>query len=128
MSAQLALSFRRSRTPYYATTPMPLRDLAGAIRLAEQQDEAVLAIFRAHYTEALSPSRVHRIGLTNGRQWLLTSVRRSITNLSGEGCPLVRLDATAQGPYGRPEHLWALAGSRVATSHAKPDGVTVEAA
>jgi hypothetical protein len=116
------------QTSFWPTTPMPLRDLAGAIRLAEQQDEAVLAIFRTLYDEALSPSRVHRIGLTNGRQWLLTSVRRSITNLSAIGCPLVRLDATTQGPHGRPEHLWALAGSRLATSHAKPDGVTVEAA
>jgi hypothetical protein len=116
----------RPRTPYWPTTPLTLEQMAGALRLAEQQDEAVLAIFRA-LDSRLAPSAVHRIGVANGRQWLLTSVRRSMTNLANAG-PLVRLTDTRMGPYGRPEHLWALAGSQAIAPHPKPDGVTVEAA
>jgi hypothetical protein len=101
--------------------------MAGAIRLAEQQDEAVVAIFRALQSK-LTPSQVHLIGQRNGRQWLLTSVRRSMTNLANEGGPLVRCNETQQGPHGRPEHFWRLAGPEDAASQRKPDGVTVEAA
>ena len=111
MSAQLALPFerRRPRVPFYATTPMSTDQLAGALLVAEQQDEAVLAIYRAHHLVALTPSQVHRIGTTNGRQWLLTSVRRSITNLTADGeGPLQRLNATRPGPHGRPETCWTL--------------------
>lgn len=127
MSAQLAIDFsRRPRVPYWPTTPLSLHQMAGAIRLAEQQDEAVVAIFRALQSK-LTPSQVHLIGERNGRQWLLTSVRRSMTNLANAG-PLVRLDETQQGPHGRPEHFWRLAGSQDAAPQTKPDGVTVEGA
>lgn len=115
MSQQLSMAFsaspreRRSRTPYYHTTPLTVEQMAGAIRLAEQQDELVLAIFRAHHGAALSPSQVWEIGKGYGKAWLLTSVRRSITNLADPKCGvLVRLNVTRQGPYGRPEHCWAL--------------------
>lgn len=52
MSAQLPIDFtvarakRRPQRPYWPTTPISRDQLAGAMRLAEQQDEAVLAIFR----------------------------------------------------------------------------------
>jgi hypothetical protein len=108
---QLAMDFtskRRSRVPYYATTPLTLNQLAGAIRIAEQQDEAVLAIFRALHAESLAPSQVWKTGTANGRQWLLTSVRRSITNLTNAGA-LVRASRMHEGPYGRLEHAWRLA-------------------
>lgn len=99
---------RRPQRTYYATTPLTRDQLAGAMRLAEQQDEAVLAIFRAEQ-RALSPSEVHAIGIAHGRRWLITSVRRSITNLADPKCGvLVHLHGTRQGPWGRPEGLWSL--------------------
>lgn len=111
---QLAIDFgtarakRRPERPYFPTTPLSRDQLAGAMRTAELQDEAVVAIFRAE-GRPLSPSQVHAIGLEHGRRWLLTSVRRSITNLADPACGvLVRLNLTQQGPYGRPEHCWAL--------------------
>lgn len=107
---QLAIAFprRRPRTPYWQTTPLTREQLAGALRCAEQQDEAVLAIFRAE-RRPLSPSEVWRIGEAGGRRWLLTSVRRSITNLADPKCGvLVHLAVTRPGPHGRPEGLWAL--------------------
>jgi len=104
----MALSFdRRSRTPqrpYWPTTPLPIAQLADAIKRAEQQDEAVLAIFRS-VGGSLTPSQVQSIGECNGRGWLLTSVRRSMTNLTNAGV-LVHLHDTRPGPYGRPEGLW----------------------
>lgn len=111
MSAQLAMDFtgkRRPHAPYWPTTPLSLSQLAGAIRIAEQQDEAVLAIFRALHSSSLAPSQVWQTGTANGRHWLLTSVRRSITNLTNAGV-LVRASRLHDGPYGRPEHTWRLA-------------------
>lgn len=108
--AQLPLKFarqrRRPQVPYWHTTPLTREQLAGAILVAEQQDEAVLAIFRGT-AGPLSPSQVWQIGVDGGRGWLLTSVRRSITNLANAGV-LVHLSAMRPGPYVRPEGLWSL--------------------
>jgi hypothetical protein len=111
---QMALDFtrRRPQVPYWPTTPLTREQMVGALRLAEQQDEAVLAIFRGN-PRALSPSQVWAIGQENGRQWLLTSVRRSITNLTNADV-LVHLHASRMGPYGRPEGLWALPAGAMA--------------
>lgn len=99
---------RRPQRPYYATTPLSREQLAGAMRVAEQQDELVLAIFRAEQ-RALSPSQVWEIGKHYGKTWLLTSVRRSITNLADPECGvLVHLSTYRMGPYGKPEGLWVL--------------------
>lgn len=105
---------RRPQRPYWPTTPLSRDQLAGAMRVAEQQDEVVLAIFRAEQ-RPLSPSQVWQIGQDMGRRWLLTSVRRSITNLADPKCGvLVHLHDTRPGPYGRPEGLWALPVPRAA--------------
>ena len=111
-SARALAGIQQVEHHYWPTTPLTRDELVGAMRVAEQQDEAVLAIFRAA-SGALSPSQVWQQGLDHGRKWLLTSVRRSITNLTTAGV-LVRLCATRQGPYGKPEHCWALPVSGVA--------------
>lgn len=105
---------RRPQRPYYSTTPLTRDQLAGAMRVAEQQDELVLAIFRAEQCP-LSPSQVWQIGQQFGKRWLLTSVRRSITNLADPKCGvLVHLSDTRMGPYGKPEGLWSLPEPRAA--------------
>jgi predicted ArsR family transcriptional regulator len=53
-----------------------------------------------------SPSQVHADIL---RTSPLTSVRRSISNLTADG-KLVKTERKVQGPYGRPEYVWRLAG------------------
>ena len=108
----LAFSRRRPQTPYWPTTPLSRDQLAGALRVAEQQDEAVLAIFRGTIGP-LSPSQVWQVGINAGRRWLLTSVRRSITNLTNAEV-LARAEGVHAGPYGRPEHRWQLRMSRAA--------------
>ena len=114
MTEQTIIDFsaRRPQTPYWNTTPLSRDELAGAMRVAEQQDEAVLAIFRAA-SGPLAPSQVWQQGVAHGRQWLLTSVRRSITNLTNANV-LVRLSVTRKGMHGRPEHCWALPLEQVA--------------
>lgn len=105
---------RRPQRPFYPTTPLTRDQLAGAMRVAEQQDELVLAIFRTEQ-RPLSPSQVWQIGQQYGKRWLLTSVRRSITNLADPDVgPLVHLSATRMGPYGKPEGLWTLPAPRQA--------------
>lgn len=99
---------RRPQHPYWPTTPLSRDQLVGAMRVAEQHDEAVIAIYRAAHGP-LSPSQVWQQGIDHGRKWLLTSVRRSITNLADpKAGVLVRLHGHRMGMHGRPEGLWAL--------------------
>lgn len=108
MSAQPSYDTRRPQTPYWPTTTLPINELAAAIKSAEKQDDAVLAIFRSVGGE-LGPSQVWKIGVANGMGWLLTSVRRSMTNLADNKCgALVKLRTTRMGQFGVVEHLWAL--------------------
>lgn len=105
---------RRPKVSYWPTTPLSREQMAGAIRTADHQDEAVLAIFRAHTGCALSPSHVHRLGVEGGRHWLLTSVRRSISNLTNDTKVLECTGMLVDGPHGRPEHTWSLVLPRAA--------------
>ena len=107
--SQQALDFtRRPQTPYWPTTTLPINELAAAIKSAEKQDDAVTAIFRSVGGE-LGPSQVWKIGNANGMGWLLTSVRRSMTNLADNKCgALVRLNTTHMGAHGSVEHCWSL--------------------
>jgi hypothetical protein len=91
---------------YFDTTNLPVTALRDAINAANQQNSQVLAIFRRH-GRPLTPSQVWRYGQDRGHQWLLTSVRRSITVLTnGESPALVKLDTKAMGAYGRQEYQW----------------------
>lgn len=99
---------RRPQTPYWNTTPLPVSELAAAIARADKQDDAVMAIFRAIGGE-LGPSQVWKVGTANGMGWVLTSVRRSMSNLADPKCgALVKLRTTRMGMHGVREHLWAL--------------------
>ena len=95
------------RVGFWETVPLPPGKRSRAIQSAANQDAAVLAIFRRNGGRPLSPSRVCEIGRRHGRFWLLTSVRRSITHLTGQKL-LAKLSATREGPHGAPEHLWGL--------------------
>lgn len=75
---------------------------------AREQNARVMAIFRRK-RRALTPWEVWQEGAQNGRQWLITSVRRSMSVLSaGEAPALVKLDSLRMGPHGKPSHEWAL--------------------
>lgn len=91
---------------YHVTTPIDSIELAQAAHTAKLQDECVMAIFRFH-RRAMTPSQVHEAGLLLGRKWLITSVRRSMTNLAAAGA-LEHLDIRRPGPWGKPETVWRL--------------------
>lgn len=90
---------------FHDTTPLTGERLAEAVRVAQQQDQAVMALMREG---VWSPSEVWNYGRSCGRQWLLTSVRRSISNLTKAGA-LVMTGQQIEGPYGRPENTWTAA-------------------
>jgi hypothetical protein len=97
---------RRHKVTYWPTTRLTREQMAEAIRIADHQDEVVMAIIRHHGTD-LAASQVWRIGIEGGRNWLLTSVRRSINTL----CRCAALECGERlhdGPFKRPEHTWRL--------------------
>ena len=86
------------------------RERAHGERKAREQEERVLAFFRANQG-AWSPSQVHQRVFSD--RVPLTSVRRAMTNLSDADRyptpPLRKTEERVDGPFGRPEHLWRLA-------------------
>jgi hypothetical protein len=95
---------RRNRAAYFNTTHLHGAELDEARRSARGQDVLVLALFRGAQGP-LAPSEAWRQAREAGSDLLLTSVRRSINTLTGEGL-LVKREGTRPGPYGRPERLW----------------------
>lgn len=95
--------------PYFETVPTAAEALALARAAASDQNAAVLAIMH-RYARPMTPWDCWMIGRSRGREWLITSVRRSMTVLStGEGAPLVKLDTLSMGPHGKPSHEWCTA-------------------
>jgi hypothetical protein len=121
MAAQLTLQLAPSkprapkRRSYYDTTRIPLTELAQAARRAEMQDDAVLAVFRAHLV--MAPARCLEQLHAAGVPILITSVRRSISSLTSAGV-LRKSPETVPGPYGAKEHLWELVEQKGGKLHA----------
>lgn len=87
---------------YHRTTDITANELVARIKAATKQDEAVMAVMDAGL--ARTPSQMHRLFLAMGKRWPITSVRRSMTNLTKAG-QLVKTSETRRGPYGHVEHL-----------------------
>lgn len=87
---------------------MSADDLTAAIARATNQDESVLALFRTHL--ALTPSTAHALYIRATGKGLtpLTSIRRSITVLTGARV-LRKTPAQLLGPCGSPETVWEIA-------------------
>lgn len=102
-----------NQSRYYQTTPLTDEQLIGAFILAECQDEMVMAIFR-HRRRPMTPRQVWGICNDAGKDWELTSIRRSMTNLAKDGALVHWPDHARMGPKGRPETLWALPGHQAA--------------
>ncbi|MGH8029885.1 MAG: hypothetical protein ACREO3_08125 [Arenimonas sp.] len=92
---------------FFNTTRETGEQLRTARATAARQDELVLRIFE-RARRPLSPSQVWQSG-GGDAVWLLTSVRRSITNLSAGDVPLLAKTADKRiGAHGRCEHLWRI--------------------
>jgi len=89
--------------PYYNTTKESgeaLRDCKGK---AESQDEMIFKFFQRS-GRGYSPSQVLHLCLPRAP---ITSVRRSITNLTSRGF-LTKTDNKVKGVYGKPEYVWVI--------------------
>lgn len=91
---------------YYDTTNVAERDRKEFAISAQKQDAQILSVFRQS-KKPLAPSEVHSL-LYLGTTTPLTSVRRSISNLTAKG-ELRKLTDKKIGLYGRPEHVWEAA-------------------
>ena len=100
---------------YHNTTNEDGPQLARFQKHAKTQEAQILKVFRDAWVKnkgsTLSPSQVYdRLWYnrdTKQASYLLTSIRRAITDLTKEGY-LVKTDKKIKGPYGRPEYLWRL--------------------
>lgn len=92
---------------YWNTTRLEGDALRDAVAKAEQQDAAILTIFR-NASGPLSPSQVWALCEQAGKRWPITSVRRAISNLTDDRV-LEMLESKRDGLYGRPEHEWRVA-------------------
>lgn len=93
---------------YYDTTAVSERDRKKYAHAALRQDDSILQVFRQS-ENPLTPSEVHSL-LYLGSTTPLTSVRRSITNLTNKGM-LRKSGQKKIGMYGRPEHVWEISGA-----------------
>ena len=95
---------------YHQTTPLSTDQLRDAIASCNRQELKVLRLFREH--GQLTPSVCWQKFGSNDA--LLTSIRRSITDLTERGL-LRKMGELQEGFYGRPEHVWELANQSAVT-------------
>lgn len=93
--------------PFYNTIGLAGEDLKKAVADATDQDKAVLLIYE-NTNKPFSPSEILRLIEKTGKKPPITSIRRSITNLTKQG-KLVKMDEMREGIYGKPEHKWRIA-------------------
>ena len=93
-------------TPFYQTTPMPLAELTHHIETAKKQNERVLLILKAK----AYPMTAYQVWQSY-QAWFnncpITSIRRSLTNLSNSG-RVIKCPEMGQGNYGMMTHKWKL--------------------
>jgi len=88
----------------YFNTTNEEKDLKKYQRKAKSQDEVILEFFKLHPYTVYSPDYImDELGL----ECPITSVRRSISNLTKQG-KLVKTDRKVLGKYGRLTNTWKL--------------------
>lgn len=100
MEAELELTFHDS-------VPLEESALPEARAKAAKQKGIILDFFRKRFAYRFTPAKVHEILEYEGEKMLLTSVRRSISNLTREG-KLIKCawDQREMGAYGVDNRTW----------------------
>jgi predicted ArsR family transcriptional regulator len=88
---------------YYNTNHLVGDELKAAVRVTISQDYRILRFFQNQTHKPWSPDQVWKIVFFQSIP--LTSVRRSISNLTAAGY-LEKLKVMRMGHYGRPVHVW----------------------
>ena len=90
---------------FYNTIHQKGTELEKCIHTAQKQGEAILKIMKI-INRPLTPYQVkHVYERYRKHSILITSVRRSLTNLTNTG-HLEKTDKRVLGEYGSPNHLW----------------------
>jgi hypothetical protein len=89
---------------YFNTTSLSGEDLKQAVIDAANQEDAILLIYQAT-GKPYTPSAILGMTTRAGHKWPITSIRRSISNLTDRK-ELVMLPNTKEGLYGKHEHYW----------------------
>lgn len=93
---------------YYNTNQLGTAEVKQYSKICASQDEAVRLIF-LDYKRPMTPSEVWRVytypNLMSSTP--LTSIRRSITNLTKQGF-LEKTEDKKEGIFGRPENVWVI--------------------
>lgn len=87
---------------FYNTVGLTNKRLVDAIKKSESQSKAIYLVFKHNPKKHYSPIEIHNIFK---KSMLLTSVRRSITNLTNAGM-LVKTDKKVEGQYGVVNLTW----------------------
>lgn len=91
---------------FYNTTSLSGEELKEAVTKAKTQQEAIMLIFE-NSQKPFTPSTVWGMTTRAGHKWVLTSIRRCITDLTNEG-KLEKLPNQKIGIYGAKEYFWKL--------------------
>ena len=89
---------------YYNTNKETGTTLENSKRRAISQEDVIMSLFREG--DLLSPDEVLNI-CNEEKSYLLTSIRRALTNLTTKGL-LVKNDVFKIGVYGKKTHTWSL--------------------
>lgn len=89
---------------YYNTNKETGTALENSKRRAISQEDVIMGLFREG--DLLSPDEVLNI-CNEEKSYLLTSIRRALTNLTTKGL-LVKNDVFKIGRYGKKTHTWSL--------------------
>lgn len=88
---------------FYNTTNESGESLFNNKAKSDTQNDVVLSLFKNNSERKMSASMVHAL---SGLNCPLTSIRRSISNLTNEGL-LEKTNIKVSGKYGRAEYTWA---------------------
>lgn len=89
---------------YYNTTSEFAKILDNSIKKTKKQEEIILNAFKQICEMTPSEVWTNYFDVDNVP---ITSVRRSITDLTSEG-KLIKTEVKKLGIYGKPEHIWKL--------------------
>lgn len=91
---------------FYNTIRMSGADLFSANKQARTQEDIILQIFKESDGE-LTPFEVNDRLELNSLYYPITSIRRSITNLTKRG-KLIKTEIKRQGEYGQINYTWRI--------------------
>jgi hypothetical protein len=110
---ELELDFNSPETTFHDSVPLPEEQLGKARETAVKQKGIILDFFRQRFSMNFTPAEVHSFltgeAVQEGRRELilLTSVRRSISDLTREGrLTKCQWDESKPGRYGKLNRTW----------------------